>query len=444
MAKERCSGSDRDFVETGSDSETPRCTIPPKKSLRAGFMISYRNVSYRWVILSVIFGSQFVLSMAAYGWGPLAPFLKKVMSLNTTEIGMISSTFYLAAAVSVFPAGVMVDRYGERKGLLTWLGLTGFPLFLLSSIHHDYSFFLIMVAIAGAGYSISNPVATKALYSWFDRKVRGTVFGIRQSAVTVGGAVAGLMLVYISQRSGPFAALRAVCWMIVAMMVLAFIMYRSPERAEITPPGRGAKDGGAMSSGFRGFFSRPFLALCMVVAMLGLVQGVVVTFFLLYINEGLGYSVLAAGSCFTVFMVSGAGGRILWGIISDLLFEGNRKPVLLIISLTAIVSVVILALWSSAWPHWLFIPVIIGIGISSWGWNAITFLFVAEMSDRTKTASSVGLATAFGWLGMSLGPVVFGSLTDRFGYFYAWMSLAVFCIFSLLVCLLLPGSVTRT
>jgi cyanate permease len=85
-----------------------------------------------------------------------------------------------------------------------------------------------------------------------------------------------------------------------------------------------------------------------------------------------------------------------------------------------------------------------GIGISSWGWNAITFLFVAEMSDRTKTATSVGLATAFGWLGMSLGPVVFGSLTDCFGYFYAWMSLAVFCTFSLLLCLLLPGSVART
>jgi sugar phosphate permease len=407
-------------------------------------MISRNNVSYRWVILSVIFGSQFVLSMAAYGWGPLAPFFKEVMSLSSTEIGIISSIFYLAAAVSVFPAGVMVDHHGVKKGLLTWLGLTGFPLFLLSLIHPNYSFFLIMVAIAGAGYSISNPVATKGLYIWFEKRIMGTVFGIRQSAVTVGGAVAGIFLVYISQRSGPFVALRTVCWMIVVMMVLAFIMYRSPGRAEVTPPRTGAKNGWTMSSGLRGFFSRPFLALSMVVAMLGLAQGVVVTFLLLYINEGLGYSLLAAGSLFTVFMVSGAVGRILWGIMSDLIFHGNRKPVLIIISFTAIVSVAVLAFWSRTWPHWLFIPVIMGIGISSWGWNAITFLFVAEMSDRTKTATSVGLATAFGWLGMSLGPVVFGSLTDCFGYFYAWMSLAVFCTFSLLLCLLLPGSAART
>jgi ACS family hexuronate transporter-like MFS transporter len=407
-------------------------------------MISPDKVSYRWVILSVIFGSQFVLSMAAFGWGPLAPFFKEVMSLSSTEIGIISSTFYLAAAVSVFPAGVMVDRYGVKKGLLSWLGLTGFPLFLLSLIHHNYSFFLIMVAIAGAGYSISNPVATKGLYIWFDRRIRGTAFGIRQSAVTVGGAVAGIFLVYMSQRSGPFAAVRTVCWMIMGMMVLAFTMYRAPERTEITPPSRGTKNGWAISSGFRGFFSRPFLTLSMVVAMLGLAQGVVVTFFLLYINERLGYSLLAAGSFFTVFMVSGAVGRILWGIMSDLIFHGNRKPVLIIISLTAIVSVAMLAYWSRTWPHWLFISVIIGIGISSWGWNAITFLFVAEISDRTKTATSVGLATAFGWLGMSLGPLVFGSLTDCFGYFYAWMSLAVFCTFSLLLCLLLPGSITRT
>ena len=403
--------------------------------------ISKDNQNYRWVILLVFVSSQIILSIGGYGWGPLAPFLKQLLSLSITQIGTISSVFYFTSALSSFPAGIIVDRYGVKSGLLLWLGLTGAPLISVSFVHYTLSIFLLMVGISGLGYGMGNPVASKGLFIWFDQHARGMVFGIKQSAVTIGAAVAGIFLVYLSQRIGPFVALRTVGLMILAMVIPAFFLYRAPQLGHATPSGAGLKDERSVKSGFRDLFTnRALLIVSMIMAMLGLAQGIVVTFFLLYVNERLGYSLLAAGSILTTVMISGAVGRVFWGVVSDRLFNGSRKPVLIIISTLAALSFAILAFWSSTWIKWLFLPVVIGVGLSSVGWNSIALVLVAEISSNSKTATSIGLATTVSWAGLSLGPIGFGILTDHFGYFFSWMSLTVFCCLCLILCFLIPVS----
>jgi sugar phosphate permease len=408
-------------------------------------MVSVDNVNYRWVILSVIFLCQFILAVAPTGWGPLAPFLKKLMSLSNTQIGVISSTFSITATLSAFPAGILIDRLGVKKCLLAWLGITGFPLLFMTFFRHNYFVFLIMVAVAGLGYSIGNPVASKGVFIWFDRKIRGTVFGIRQSAVNFGGATMGLLLVYLSERIGPFSALRMVFWMIMGVMVLTFFFYREPKTDGHASGGNEPTDMRLSRMSFgRLLRNRELLTICSVAGTLGIAQGVTTTFFLIYVHESLGYPLLVAGSLFTMLMIGGAAGRIFWGVVSDLFFRGSRRRVLIIISVIAVVSVTILALWPATWPRWIFLPVVIALGTSSWGWNALVFALVAETSEGTKTATSVGLATAFGWFGISLGPLGFGTVTDHWGYFYAWIFLAICCMLSLFFCCLTPTSETSS
>ena len=92
-------------------------------------MPSGKEAGYRWIILSIFVISQFILSIAGFGWGSLAPFLKKVMALNSTQIGLIASSFYFTSSMAAFPAGIAIDRYGVKTGVVLWLGLTGIPLF---------------------------------------------------------------------------------------------------------------------------------------------------------------------------------------------------------------------------------------------------------------------------------------------------------------------------
>jgi sugar phosphate permease len=404
-------------------------------------MIPKNSLSYRWVILLIFVSSQLVLSIVGYGWGPLAPFLKKAMTLSGTQIGTISSVFYFTAALIAFPGGVIVDRYGVKLGLLAWLGFTGFPMLFLGFIYHEYSILLVLVAIAGLGYGLGNPVSSKGLFMWFNKKTRGTVFGIKQAAVTLGAALAGVLLVYLSQKFGPFSALGIIGIVITVMIILSSILYHDPQGTEDIPYETVPEEKKSIISRLSYFFTdRTFVILSIIMAVLGLAQGIVATFLILFINEKLGFSLIAAGSILAVVMISGAVGRIIWGIVSDRLFNGRRKPVLMIISLLATLTVTILAFWGIDWPKQLFIPVVIGIGLALAGWNSIALVFVAEISPSNKTATYIGLASTITWFGLSIGPIAFGSITDHLGYFTAWISLAIFCLLSFFLCFFVTTS----
>ncbi len=393
------------------------------------------NMRYRWMILLLFVVSQLILSVGGFGWGPLAPFLKKVMSLNSTQIGLISSGFYLTASLSALPGGIVVDRYGVRTGVLLWIGITGIFLVVLSFIQ-NYAFFLIFVALSGIGYGMGNPVTSKGLFMWFDPQTRGAVFGIRQAAVTAGGAVAGVLLVFISERMGPYIAIRTVGVIIMIMFIICFFFYHDPlTRRDIHGKQERGKKG---KTKFKSLVhNKPLLILSIIFALLGLSQGIVTTFLLLYANEKLGYSLIASGSFLTIAMISGAAGRILWGVISDRIFYGARKPVMHIIAALATLCSIGLALWEAYWPQWLFMPFVVVVGMSCIGFNSIAVLTAAELSEKDNTATAVGLVSTIAWGGLFIGPLFFGSLTDHFGYFYSWMTLAVFSLICFSLCFFL-------
>ncbi|WP_299979934.1 MFS transporter [Desulfobacula sp.] len=397
------------------------------------------KIHYRWIVLLIFVSSQLVLSIAGYGWGALAPFLKKLMSLNSTQIGSIGSIFYFAAALSALPSGMLVDLYGVKKGLIGWLGITSVPLLLLSIFKPIFPIFIILAAISGLGYGIGNPVCSKGLFLWFDQNIRGLVFGIKQSAVTVGAAVSGILLVYLADKVGPFNALGIIGLAISVMTILSLIYYHDPIHPENISNNTTALKRGKFLSEFGELFAnKPFFYLSLIMALLGLAQGVVISFLILYATEKLGYSLLEAGSLLTLVMISGAVGRILWGFISDRLYGARRKPVLIIISTLAVLTITALAVWDVTWPKWLLIPVLMGLGLSTAGWNSVALVLVTEISTESRTGTSVGLASTIAWFGLASGPIAFGSIIDHFGYFYAWRAMAFFCIFSLILCFLLP------
>ena len=383
--------------------------------------------------------SQMILSILGYAWGPLTPFLKNNMTLSATQIGSISSIFYFMAALSAFPSGILVDRYGVKKGLIGWTGISGIPLLFLGLFKPTFPVFFLMVAVSGLGYGMGNPACSKGLFIWFDNNLRGLVFGIKQSAVTVGAALSSILLIYLARTVGPFHTLGIIAAVIVVMSIILLIYYTDPPQSQYISNDMTVFKNERIFAIFDDLFSnKHFLYLSAVMALLGLVQGTVVSFLILYMIEKLGYSFLEAGTLFTSVMISGAVGRILWGYLSDRLFGARRKPVLIIISTLALLAVMALAVWNVTLSKWLFMPVLIVLGLSTVGWNSVALVLVTEISAELKIGTSVGLIATISWVGVASGPIIFGGLTDHFGYFYAWMSLAFFCFLTLIYCFLLP------
>jgi sugar phosphate permease len=163
------------------------------------------------------------------------------------------------------------------------------------------------------------------------------------------------------------------------------------------------------------------------------------TYLVLFAHQKLGISLALSGLLLVISEVSGSAGRIVWGVASDALFQGNRVMILLIIAVLAALSSLGVAFASQA-SFWEIIPLIILFGFSLSGFNGIWMNLASEIVNREQSGISSGLSLSLGSLGVIVVPPVFGLLVDRTGSFaYGWLFIAVIMVFvvAMLCCLAL-------
>jgi sugar phosphate permease len=123
-------------------------------------------------------------------------------------------------------------------------------------------------------------------------------------------------------------------------------------------------------------------------------------------------------------MLTGAIGRVMWGMISDRFFSGDRQKPLILLSMMGFFCVISLSVLPSGAPFYLCVVLSAGLGITFLGWNGLVITYIAELAGTAIAASVVGVSSSIGFIGVISGPLLFGYLVDRYGYFAGWMTLA--------------------
>jgi len=91
------------------------------------------------------------------------------------------------------PAGWIADRWGVLPSMVGGQALIAIGLVTVAGSHSFTPLVVLMIA-AGAGYGILNPTTTKAGIAWFPRRQRGTVTGLKQVGLPLGGAIGASLL----------------------------------------------------------------------------------------------------------------------------------------------------------------------------------------------------------------------------------------------------------
>jgi sugar phosphate permease len=81
----------------------------------------------------------------------------------------------------------------------------------------------------------------------------------------------------------------------------------------------------------------------------------------------------------------------------------------------AAISSVVLALTGPETPRIVLLLTLAVAGVSAIGWNGINMLFVAEIAGRRASATAAGLNLTCSYLGIMVGPPIFGYLVDVTG-----------------------------
>jgi sugar phosphate permease len=388
--------------------------------------------SYGWTILGILTIAQLVMSMGAYTWGPLAPVLRDEFNLSRAQIGTITSVQYFTAVIIAIPSGIAVDKLGARIMLIISLIVMGIP-FAVMALAKSYLFFMVFAAVGGLGYGVINQVSTKGIMCWFSTRFRATAMGIKQTGVTLGGAIIAVLLPALTVVYSWRLGVLVVGILMLAVAFLSLIFYK--ERPISLDEGVSSDAAPASKKGKKGsllkVMSNPvLLILCLITPLMAFGQTGIASFLVLYLEEDLNFSVGLAGGCLTVAMIAGTIGRIGWGIISDRLFAGDRIMPIIILSVIACIGATGTAFLSKGSPLWLPFFWSILMGGTFIGWNAVLITLAAELAGKELAGSIMGILVTITWIGIIISPPIFGYIADSVGYYWSWLLIAVLALLS--------------
>lgn len=400
------------------------------------------NEKYHFCILLLLTASQFVMSLGAYAWGPLAPFLRAEFDITRAQTGSIVSALYAVSVIVAMPSGVAVDRWGAKAMLIIALLVMGISFGAMSMVN-SFIMFTFIAGISGVGYGMINQISSKGIIQWFDKKNRATAMGIKQTGVTLGGALGAVMLPAIALASGRKWATMAAGVLMVATAVLVLFYYRESPSDKGAGGNAQARTNSTRRRDFSVVLKKPeLMVICIVSMLLAASQTCIASFVVLYMQEELLTSAAVAGICLSVFMIAGTAGRVLWGLISDRIFRGDRQAPMIVVCLIAAASAAAMAFTGRGCPVWLPYVLSALMGFSFMGWNALFITFSAEIAGHALVGLVTGLTVTVAWTGIIAGPPIFGFIADKFGYIWSWSMLAVFGLFCT-VCLLYSTKVSE-
>nr|WP_314418494.1 MFS transporter [uncultured Erwinia sp.] len=365
-----------------------------------------------WIKTVIIFFLGWVVIYAARSvLSPVMPQIETEFGLSKSQLGLISSLFFLAYTVLQVPAGMLGDRLGRKRILVS--GFMLFTLFMASiSISPSFLIFMLLWMLTGASqgvyygpqYALSSEAIPK---KWIT--LGSAVIG---SGMSFGIALGYYLSSFMIERfhttwKMPFVVM-AVPVLIVALLMLVFIREKAPGAAEKMPAGSGNKSEFKFSDLFknRNLLMAYITIFCSIYGFF-----VIITWLPYYLQKERGMDIVHAASIASIVPWISVLGTLICSYVSDKL--GRRKPVVLCMlpfSLLAIFGIV----YSSSEAALIGVLVLYGF-IGKISLNPVLIALVADNAPRAALSTAFGLYNFFGMAASIFAPYVTGFIADSTG-----------------------------
>lgn len=375
-------------------------------------------MSNRWAILALIMAAQTMANVGPLGIPAIAPLIRDDLGLTAAQAGSFLSAYYVGASLMSLPAGWMGDRWGVLGTMVAGQAVIALGL-LASASSPTFTLLILIMVVAGGGYGMLNPTTAKAAMTWFPRGQRATAVGLKQVGLPLGGALGALLLPLLGVARSWRAAIAVSASAIALLALCTWLLYRDPPRSQLEAPARGA---GALRDVLR---NRDLWLLSVATLIFAGVQTAFLSFLVLYLRDVLGLPLLAAGRYLVGAQVLGMTGRVVFGLLSDRLFGGRRRIVLILAALGSGACALLMSTTGPGISPWLLAPLTFAFGFFGVGWNGVQHTLMAELVGPRAAGTAVGLGLAVSSAGVTLCGPLFGLAVERTGGYTApWFGLA--------------------
>lgn len=187
-------------------------------------MVSENKQKYSVLIVSTL--AFTVCFMTWMMFGVIGIPIKKMLSLNATEFGLLTATPVLTGSLSRIFLGAWTDKYGGRIVLFILMLSCVIPIYLISYATEYWQFLVLglFVGLAGGSFSVGTPYVAR----WFEKSQQGFamgVFGAGNSGAAVNKFIAPVLVVSFGWAFVPqvYAAI-----LLVTAILFWFFSYSNP------------------------------------------------------------------------------------------------------------------------------------------------------------------------------------------------------------------------
>ncbi len=320
--------------------------------------------------------------------------------------------------MSVF-AGTVLRRNGPVRTSQLALAAVALGLFTLAA--GGLPAFFFAAALIGCGYALTNPAGAEMLARSTTAQRRNLVFSIKQTAVPLGGILAGLALPLLSAVFGWQAAFvltaGAITLIAIALQPLRRVWdQRMAERAAAPSP--------PLAALRQVLKSRPLRSLAATGFLYSTIQLALASYGVVMLVSEFGWSLVAAGSGAAALQFGGVIGRVLWGAIADRVSGGFGVLAIIGIATTAITWLLPTAIGA---PPAFVIAVLFALGVTAVGWNGVLLADTTRHVDAVDAGGVTAIVLMFTFSGVVLGPLTlaaFAWLTGSYAMAFAILATA--------------------
>lgn len=353
----------------------------------------------------------------------LFPVFMKEFGLSFSELGLLTSVFFIVSGVGQASAGFVVDRLGARPILFISFGIFMLAC-VVASQAQAYSDLMVVAVLAGLGNCPFHPVDFTILNQRVSAPRLGHAFSMHGLTGNLGWAVAPVFLVGIGSVVGWRHAYLAAALMYAAILIL-LVTQRDKLHTEVLmrQPGEGAQEHGLA------FLKRPVVWWCFAFFMfstmtLSLVQNYAIS--ILKALHEVTFEVAAA--TLTAYLLCAAAGIFVGGFVAAR--QSNSDRVVAVCMAVAALMMVLCGSGVLGATGTMIVLAATGFAVGIGGPSRD--MMVKRATPKGATGRVYGTVYSGFDVGFAVAPLVFGSFMDRGWYeavFYGASAVLLISVF---------------